>query len=97
MLFYLNKNKIIFLTKPTISGLPIIIIHKYGKLNLGKNITFHSNAYSYHLHMNSPVKILIDRKGASINIGDNTRLNGCCIHAQDKISIGKNCLIAANT
>jgi acetyltransferase-like isoleucine patch superfamily enzyme len=31
-----------------------------------------------------------------IEIGDNTRINGASIHATNKITIGKNCLIAAN-
>ncbi|WP_321332886.1 acyltransferase [uncultured Bacteroides sp.] len=39
---------------------------------------------------------MADTPNAKIIIGDNTRINGACIHAQNKIVIGKNCLIAAN-
>ena len=46
--------------------------------------------------MHSPVKLMANRSGASIEIGDNTRINGSCIHAYSKITIGKNCLVAAN-
>ncbi|WP_394331444.1 acyltransferase [Williamwhitmania taraxaci] len=46
--------------------------------------------------MHSPCKILIDRSGAEVYIGSNSRIHGSCIHAYKKIVIGKNCLIAAN-
>jgi acetyltransferase-like isoleucine patch superfamily enzyme len=46
--------------------------------------------------MHSPVKLMADRKDAVIEIGDNTRISGSCIHAYKKITIGRNCLIAAN-
>lgn len=42
------------------------------------------------------MKIMADRTGAFITIGNNTRIHGSCIHAYNKISIGENCLIAAN-
>ncbi|EPM5659285.1 acyltransferase [Vibrio parahaemolyticus] len=46
--------------------------------------------------MHSPIKLYADRKGAIIRIGANTRIHGTCIHAYESITIGKNCLIAAN-
>jgi len=46
--------------------------------------------------MYASVKILADREGAVISIGRNTRINGACIHAWKRVSIGENCLIAAN-
>lgn len=97
ILLLVNSRKIEKISKPFLSGLPIIIIHNKAKLKLGDKVTLHSNPFTYHLHMNSPVKLMIDRPNAKLIIGDNTRLNGCCIHAQELISIGKNCLIAANT
>ncbi|MGI9526114.1 MAG: acyltransferase [Weeksellaceae bacterium] len=47
--------------------------------------------------MHSPVKLIADKEGSSFYIGDNSRINGTCIHAYKSIKIGKNCLIAANT
>ena len=82
--------------KINVSGIPVLFFKKDGRLILGNNVSLKSNKRSYHLHMHSPVKIMADRPGAVIEIGDNTRINGSCIHAYKKISIGKNCLIAAN-
>ncbi len=79
-----------------ISGIPIIVVKSGGKLFIGNNVSLKSNNKSYHLNMHSPVKIMADRSDAIIEIGDNTRINGSCIHAYKRISIGKNCLIAAN-
>jgi len=44
----------------------------------------------------APVKLFARIPGASIVIGDNTRIHGSCIHSQSSISIGRNCLIAGN-
>lgn len=79
-----------------ISGIPIFLFHDNGKLILGHNVSIKSNPRTYHLHMYTPAKFMADRRNAVIEIGDNTRVNGSCIHAYKKISIGKNCLIAAN-
>jgi len=77
--------------------LPIIDIRNGGKISIGSNVTLTSDNVGYHLNMYSPVKLYADRPGAEIVIGDNTRIHGSCIHAYEKISIGNNCLIAANT
>jgi acetyltransferase-like isoleucine patch superfamily enzyme len=47
--------------------------------------------------MYAPVKLLAAKPGAVISIGPNTQVFGSCFHAYDAITIGKNCLIAANT
>jgi len=91
-----KKNHITFNGKINISGIPTLVFEEGGRLILGNNVSLKSNKTSYHLHMYSPVKLMADRKGAVIEIGDNTRINGACIHAYKKIHIGKNCLIAAN-
>ena len=91
------KRHIILKGKVNISGNPILFFSSNAKLILGDNVTLKSNKKSYHLHMHSPTKIMADKEGAIITIGDNTRINGACIHAYKKIEIGANCLIAANT
>lgn len=77
-------------------GLPIIQIEKGADVRLGNNVTLNSRNYGYHASMHSPVKLMADRRGAVITIGDNTRINGACLHAYAGIKIGSNCLIAAN-
>jgi len=79
-----------------IRGNPIVDIRKGANLWLGGNVMLNSKNRGYHLNMSSPVKLMADKKGAIISIGENTRINGACIHAINKISIGDNCLIAAN-
>ncbi|MEA1989305.1 MAG: acyltransferase [Pseudomonadota bacterium] len=99
--FYYKKS--LFFTKGlnivdgfVINGKPIIQISKNAKVVLGKNVTLNSRNYGYHANMHSAVKLMADRAYATINIGDNTRINGACLHAYNRIEIGKNCLIAAN-
>lgn len=77
-------------------GIPIIDIRKGCKLIMGNNVVLNSLAEPYHAGMYGAVKIMADREGATISIGDDTRIHGSCIHAYKSISIGKNCLIAAN-
>jgi acetyltransferase-like isoleucine patch superfamily enzyme len=90
-----NKN-ISLSDTPHVKGAPLIDIRKGGLLKIGRNVTLNSNNGGYHINMHSPVKLFADRPGASITIGDNTRLHGSCVHAYGSISIGQNCLIAAN-
>ena len=99
-LFYpylLKLNKCMSINENlTIDSLPIINIKKGCRLEIGRNVRLNSYNYSYHINMHSPVKLIADRKGAIIKIGDNTRIHGSCIHAYKKISIASNCLVAAN-
>ena len=66
------------------------------KLLIGNNVLVNSSNYKYHVNMHSPVKLIADGENSIIEIGDNTRIHGTCIHAKSKIVIGRNCLIAAN-
>ncbi|WP_282597692.1 acyltransferase [Bacillus sp. REN3] len=79
-----------------IKGLPLIDIRNGSFLELGENVTLNSSNRGYHLNLYSPTKLLADKEGAKIIIGDNTRIHGTCIHAYNQIKIGSNCLIAAN-
>ena len=75
---------------------PIIDIHKNAKLVIGDNVTINSNNLGYHVNMFAACKLMADKPDAIIKIGNNTRIHGSCIHAHKKITIGENCLIAAN-
>jgi acetyltransferase-like isoleucine patch superfamily enzyme len=94
---YFCLNHIDIKGKINVSGIPILVFDFNGKIVFGNNVSLKSNKKSYHIHMHSPTKLMADRKDAIIIIGDNTRINGACIHAYNRIEIGKNCLIAANT
>lgn len=91
-----SKQNIELKGKVTINGMPLIQIYKGSKLYIGTNVTLNSRNKGYHINLHSPVKLLADRPGAVIRIGDNSRIHGTCIHAYQSVVIGNNCLIAAN-
>jgi acetyltransferase-like isoleucine patch superfamily enzyme len=76
---------------------PSILIHPKAAIIINENCTINSSNYGYHLNMYNRTKLYADRENAIIEIGKNSRINGACIHAFNKIIIGENCLIAANT
>jgi len=65
------------------------------KISLGEKVYLRSNPKFYQAGMPFPTTLLTDVKGATIKIGDNSRINGVYIHAQKRIEIGKNCVIAS--
>ncbi|MEQ5872792.1 acyltransferase [Sagittula sp. NFXS13] len=76
-------------------GVALIDIHSKATLIIEDDVNLNSMARGYHLGMYGGVKLMADRPGATISIGSNTRVHGSCIHAQDSVTIGRNCLIAA--
>lgn len=76
---------------------PVIRMHPEASIVVGARVTLNSDNSGYHVSMHSPVKLLADVPGARISIGDDTRIHGACIHAWKSITIGKRCLIAANS
>lgn len=81
---------------PFLRGVPLVELAPGATLRLGRGVTLNSRNRSYHLSMYAPVKLLADRPGALIEIGDDTRINGSCILAYRRVRIGRRCLIAAN-
>ena len=79
-----------------VKGLPVVDISHGAALKIGNNVLLNSQNLDYHVNMFAPVKLFADRSGATIKIGNNTRIHGSCIHAYELIEIGENCLIAAN-
>lgn len=94
-LFIKNKN-IILKGKLKVKNKPIIHVLDGSSLIIGNNVTLNSKNKKYHVNMFAPIKIYVDRIGAIIKIGENTRIHGSCLHAYKAIEIGNNCLIAAN-
>lgn len=78
-------------------GIPIVDIYGNGSVIIDDNVTLNSCNRRYHVNIHSPVKIYVEGEGSSVYIGKNSRIHGTCIHANRKIHIGDNCLIAANT
>lgn len=92
----LIKKRVSFGKHLKIYNYPLINIKKGCSLQIGDNVTINSKNKEYHINMFARTKIFCDRKGARISIGNNTRIHGSCIHAYKSITIGNNCLIAAN-
>jgi len=67
------------------------------KIQIWNNAVLHSHKKSYHAHMYNWVKLVSKSKDSQIIIGDNSKINWCCISAKWKIQIWNNVLIAANT
>ena len=82
--------------KLKIKNKPLVHILDGTKLIIGDNVTLNSKNAKYHVNMFAPVKIYLDKVGAKITIGNNSRIHGSCLHAYKSINIGDNCLIAAN-
>jgi acetyltransferase-like isoleucine patch superfamily enzyme len=79
-----------------ILGRPIIGLSNGGEIWIENQVTLNSSNLGYHVNMHSPVKLFADRPGATIQIGELSRINGTCIHAWKEVRIGKRCLVAAN-
>ena len=95
---YLKTKKNIRLGKNIrFKKFPLLQIHKKAQLIIGDNVIINSDNTNYHFNMHSHCKLMLDKPGALIQIGDNSRIHGTCIHAYTSVIIGRNCLIAANT
>lgn len=77
-------------------GMPVITTVKDAMIIIGNNVTINSSNDGYHLNMFAKTKLMADRAGATIKIGNKTRIHGTCIHAFNSITIGNRCLIAGN-
>lgn len=108
IIYYYFVNKLVTLTMRFSSNLdlekgvrfknfPNVLKHKSARISIGNNTVINSSNFGYHINMFSKCKLYADRAKALIEIGRNCRIHGTCLHAYNKISIGDNCLIAANT
>jgi len=106
--FVILKNKLITLVyskyyniiigkKVIFRNTPLIIKRKNAKIIIDSHTIINSSNNGYHINMHSKCKLYADRDNAIIKIGKNSRIHGTCIHAYNSITIGDNCLIAANT
>lgn len=72
------------------------VSYKYGGgITIGNNCAIGHSEIKYHGGMPFYTSLLSDGMGSRITIGDNCRVNGAYIHAEKKITIGTNCVIAS--
>lgn len=91
-----GENGIKYGKNVTILGTPVLAVSNGAKIILGKNVMLDSFNRGYHANMFAPVKLVVSAPGAIIEIGDDSRIHGACIHARQSVRIGKRCLVAAN-
>jgi acetyltransferase-like isoleucine patch superfamily enzyme len=103
-LFYNTLRKIIFPIRNLSEGAnchfrgrPRIYIHPQARVVIGESVLLNSNPKKYHAGMPFPVTLIADRPESLIQIGDKSRLHGCCIHAWSNVQIGRECLFAAGS
>jgi acetyltransferase-like isoleucine patch superfamily enzyme len=95
-MIYLKSKGVVTGSNIILKGKPAIL-RFCGSIHIGNNVTIRSHDYGYHSSLYGPTRLMTDtNEDALIEIGDNTRINGASIHATERISIGRNCLIAAN-
>jgi len=94
-LFFRFKKGLSIGKKTQIDYKTIIRVWNGGVVIVGYNCYLRSNKRGYHAGMPFPATLFVDKKNALIKIGDNCRINGAYIHAQKKITIGNNCVIAS--
>ena len=66
-----------------------------GGVKVGNYCLIGRKSFKYHAGMPFYTTILNDGNNSHITIGNNCRINGAYIHAQDFIEIGENCVIAS--
>jgi acetyltransferase-like isoleucine patch superfamily enzyme len=89
-------SKLKFKGRVVFKSVPTILLLNDSEIILEDKVVLNSSNFGYHINMFKSVKLLADGMNAKILIGKNSRIHGSCIHAQNKIVIGENCLIAAN-
>lgn len=90
------RNKNISLGRNTVVHYKSHIVSKSKeKIIIGENCQIGRSARNYHAGMPFYTEILNDGEKSEITIGDNCRINGAYIHAQKRIVIGNNCVMAS--
>jgi acetyltransferase-like isoleucine patch superfamily enzyme len=93
---WLRRQPGVTLGRVTIEGRPLVDVRAGSTLVVEDGVRLKSRNWGYHLNMYGPVKLMADAPGAVITIGARTRIYGSCIHAFASVTIGPDCLIAAN-
>lgn len=78
-------------------GKPLIDIRGNGRIIIGDNSQIISTNYGSHVNYGVPTKLIVDRPGAEIVIGENCSIGGACLHAYKSIRVGNNCLIGTGS
>lgn len=92
-----RKKGLILKGRLLLTAYPLIDIRNGASITLENEVMLDSRNKGYHLNMHSPCKLFANRPGAEIVIGEQSRIHGTCVHAYERVTIGKRCLIGANS
>jgi acetyltransferase-like isoleucine patch superfamily enzyme len=80
-----------------IYGVPIIQKHRLSVMRFGPGLSLRSSARSNPLGLNHPVILCTWKAGSALEIGNNFAMTGGTLCAAEKITIGINVNVGANT
>lgn len=78
-------------------GIPVIQKHRQSKIHFGKGLNLRSSVTSNPLGPNHPVIFCTWERGAVLDIGDNFAMTGGSICVADKVTIGNDVAVGANS
>lgn len=78
-------------------GTPIIQKHRRSKMSFGPGLQLRSYVRSNPMAPNHPVLLVTWQEGACLEVGSNFRMTGGSVCAAEKIVIGNNVVVGANT
>jgi acetyltransferase-like isoleucine patch superfamily enzyme len=78
-------------------GVPIIQKHRHSRMSFGPGLGLRSSVRSNPLAPNHPVVLTTWREGARLEVGANFAMTGGAICAAERIVIGNNVVVGANT
>lgn len=93
---FLKLNKTHYEKGLKLIGWPFIFRYKNAAILIGKQVTINSSFFSNLIGLYQRT-IIIARGNGVIEIGNQVGISGTTIYAREKISIGDNTLIGANT
>ena len=93
---FLKLNKVEYGNNLKLIGWPFIFRFKGAKIKIGNNCRFNSNFWSNLLGLYQRT-IIVAKGKAEIKIGNNVGISGTTIYAWDRIEIGDETIIGANT
>jgi acetyltransferase-like isoleucine patch superfamily enzyme len=76
--------------------MPFFKLPREAKVHFGSNVILNSDIKNSNTTLTGRCKFVAGHEGQII-VGDNTMLNGVCIVAYKRVTIGKNCQIASST
>lgn len=95
LMFLLNGIK--WRARWSFYGSPIIQKHLHSKMSFGAGLQFRSRTRANPLGINHPVILATLTQNAQLIIGDNFAMSGGCICVAEKVVIGNNVTIGANS